>query len=341
MNCKKAKSHFSLLLDNDLDQTSSHALMRHLSQCPDCAREWQEFKHISLALKEIGRDVLSAPESFSSEVMGRIRMDSKVKRTGALRRWKTALAGVAAAVLLVFGSLSVMPGLLDAPEVNIAQDPGSKDALPPGNSAVIPDPADDPDPDTSGKVQPPDTADPDLLDILKTAKDPGTTPTQPSNHEEPVNIAEEPFMEVPAPVLLDKERTILTIGVKMDFADPDAAMVRVREGAAAAGGFFESLGQKGEGGDNVYKIVIPASSYEDYLNSVCSLGTVVTQQEEKEDITSHYSELLQQYGVLCEHLQTAEDEHEKLDLEGQKRALEQQLYTWDKESNQVTILLWS
>lgn len=56
MRCAKAKRHLALLFGNDLSRRKGRALDRHLSACPDCRKELQEYKAALAGLKAIARN---------------------------------------------------------------------------------------------------------------------------------------------------------------------------------------------------------------------------------------------------------------------------------------------
>ena len=97
-NCTQMQELISRMLDEELSRDEREALRRHLEDCPDCRTMYEAFSAVSGELRE---DLVEPPESIRENVMSELRREQMVKRNR--RSWRTALAAVAAALLVAVG----------------------------------------------------------------------------------------------------------------------------------------------------------------------------------------------------------------------------------------------
>jgi hypothetical protein len=82
MGCEKVREKFSLLLEGDLSPSEEKVIKEHLSSCPECQKDFEQFKKTMGWLHSVGE--VETPEGFLSEVYKKLE---DRKRTGSGQRW--------------------------------------------------------------------------------------------------------------------------------------------------------------------------------------------------------------------------------------------------------------
>ncbi|MCM8901699.1 DUF4349 domain-containing protein [Caldicoprobacter algeriensis] len=111
MDCRQCRENISAYIDGVLDGSLISEMQQHLSECPRCRKEYTailKVREMCAGLKDV-----ELPSGFCSYLIDRLKGEESA---GMLRkiRWRVnrrVVAGVAAAVVLVFGMALVMSGL--------------------------------------------------------------------------------------------------------------------------------------------------------------------------------------------------------------------------------------
>jgi len=77
MNCEKARDRFSSLWEKELAPLEEKVLQEHLSSCPECRREFEQFEKTMGCLRSVGE--AEVPEGFLSELYKK-----RNEKTGAI-----------------------------------------------------------------------------------------------------------------------------------------------------------------------------------------------------------------------------------------------------------------
>lgn len=71
MDCHKSRDLYSVILDQEASQYDQRFFDGHLSNCPECRRDWLDFKASQAILQNLPRVLVSA--SFEDRVMASVR----------------------------------------------------------------------------------------------------------------------------------------------------------------------------------------------------------------------------------------------------------------------------
>lgn len=130
MDCTQAREEFSALLDGELAPDERTAVESHLSLCSECLRELDGLKRVDVAYRQLAP--VAAPQGFEDRVREelRSRVILRLPRLGRRRGPVWPALAVAAAVLLVLGTLVVQLGLPEATRMQMAEAPAMESASP-------------------------------------------------------------------------------------------------------------------------------------------------------------------------------------------------------------------
>ncbi|MGI6435534.1 MAG: zf-HC2 domain-containing protein [Syntrophomonadaceae bacterium] len=333
MNCREARQSISPYLDGVLDSKETLLVQLHLDGCQQCRADYRDQARLSELLRFMGKDIKPAPPGFKDAVMQAVQTEAVKADRPRLRAawgklsWKKAWPAAAAAVFLVFASLS---GLLpDNPAIeHIAVQDGSQ-FEPAPNATLEPN------------------------EIVSPGAVTDTTPKNPDatvKPENPVVIAENPPtdafpMQTPsAPVLLSMEnRNILTTMLVVRSQEDEGAVAEeVQSVTARCGGSVEKLGQQVKDGTsyNLFKITVDRGQNNTLINRLSSLGTVVKRDEDRQDISQAYTQALEQFLRLSTQRGESKDPAEIKQLEQQITGLQKQLSDWKQQAGVSTVVLW-
>lgn len=324
MNCLEAQEMFSLNYDNELSGQETLTLREHLESCPECSEEWNEWEKTFSALHLMGKQEILAPAGFSPSVMAKIKNEVHPARINR-KRWKQAAIGTAAALLLVCSSVYLKP----APVTNIA------DIQPAEQSNYTL-------PDTNQKAEENDT-------LQVAAKDNGESPENITDSsmpdpKQPVQEIQQHQASPPssAKFTSTEERIISSIFLKIEVDNAQASEQKAISLAQSQGASVQSLGQQAEGGKLclVNKIIVSSSRAPVLLGNFSGLGKTISIQEQKEDFTSRYHDLVNLL-ISLEGQRDSEQNDEKIaTLDKQIEQVKNQLNSWDKRAQEQTIVLW-
>ncbi|MGI6434103.1 MAG: zf-HC2 domain-containing protein [Syntrophomonadaceae bacterium] len=333
MNCREARQSISPYLDGVLDSKETLLVQLHLDGCQQCRADYRDQVRLSELLRFMGKDIKPAPPGFKDAVMQAVQTEAaraarpRLRAAWAKLSWKKAWPAVAAAVFLVFASLN---GFLpdNRGMDHIAVQDGSQ-------SEVTP----------NATVEPNQIVSPGAVTV--------TTPESPAatvKPEGPVVIAENPptdpslMLPPSTSVLLSMEdRNILTtMLVVRSQEDQGAVGEQVQSVAARCGGSVEKLGQQVKDGVsyNLFKITVDRGENNTLLSRLSSLGTVVTRDEDRQDISQAYTQALEQFLRLSTQRGESKDPAEIKRLEQQITGLQKQLSDWKRQAGMSTVVLW-
>lgn len=323
VNCNTASENLSPFLDGELTREEEVRLLEHLGGCVACNQELDELKRVVAALHLLGQRETAAPSGFSAAVMTRINEENSGSRV-RFRYFKQAAIGAAAVLLLTAGITSIKP----EPSGQVAQVPaqventGSQTSGPeqtsPGNSS-------------EGSQSQPNNP---------SSEDSNTPPTEPANNNQgsSTNYRGSGAVEFAG----HKEYMIVSTFLKVNVADSAEAEKQARSLASEYGAPMQSLGQQTVNGKQclVEKIVVSSSNAQSLTGSLRALGTLVSQDEQKADLTQRFSELYDQYITLKSERAQTQDSAQAAQLDQKIKEAEEQLRAWEQQSSSQTIVLW-
>lgn len=328
MNCNETKELFSLWLDNEMNEQERELFQFHMKQCASCRLELEQWKNISLVLQELGKKEISAPPDFNSAVMTIIHQDRTINAKPARWQWtKTAKSGIAAAIILLFTTLAIN----STPLLQVA-DNSSPEKVKTHYAA--------PKKTNSNSVNPAEQ----VANVTAKSGTPAKeVPVNPNNGSGEQQIAAVPTKNPEArPVFLNKERFLTTVMLKLQVADPISVKTQAINMAKAAGAQTELLGQQNQDGSKfaILKITTSLDSSESLLNQLKALGTQISIQEERQELTARFSTSLEQYRSLLDQREKVQDKEQIARLDQQIASLQEQLTSWDKQVQEASIVLW-
>lgn len=329
VNCIAAGELLSPFLDGELSREEEARLTEHLEGCPACRCELDEIKRVVAAVNYLGKREMAAPAGFSSAVMARINEEKTVTKN-RLRHLKQAAAGAAAVLLLTAGVTALKP----EPSGQIAQTPaqiessGANQGGNPGSDLKSPG-----DGATGANNQP------------------NSSPSDNSNEssDKPVDNNNENQRSSgvysgsgSVQFTGDKEYVIVSTFIKIKVDDSEAAQEKARALVNNNGAQMQSLGQQTSDGKLclVEKIVVSNSEAQNLVKELTALGSLISHQEQKADITQRYSELYNQYIALKNERAQTQDSAEAVQLERQIKQIEDQWRALEQQTSSQTIVLW-
>jgi hypothetical protein len=285
-------------------------------------------------LLPLGEVLIPAPAGFKDSVLQRINQErfvTPIKPSHWFNKnWKQLVAGAAAAVLMILGAVSMNVG----PMVQLADKTPIVESQPGSTSPVIVTSANNIVPAQSGTVTP--------------VQSEGTTiapaPAVKVNDNATTLVASAPVANgsLSAPVFLNKERFIITTMLKVKVSESAPALEQAYLKASGAQAQIQNLGQQvnENGRYTALKITVAKSAADSLISELSSLGTVSSQEVNKEDITIRYTETLSQYQTLVTQRATLQDASQKALLDQKIATLEIELQDWEQKAKQETIVLW-
>ena len=330
MSCKKIQQLISPYLDGELSPGEMETVKTHVDSCAYCRQEFEKMMGVSAALRQVGRDILPAPNGFSDSVIDCIRKTAaageSVKPLSWVKDIRKWIGGIAAAAVIAFCTSSWIPVLQvaenppgESPKIisNLLEPEKNDDGVI-KNNPIIPDPGND------------------------TAYPGGDTgdPAVPNHHE--INEGEINTLEEPAEKYYEADITLLnTVPVikstmlQLEVDDSAAALARVLD---TASGHVKTVQKVNEDGYTIVKITVPVSEANKFIQTFSNMGRIVSNQENEKDAAKGYSNSLEQYQVLISQYNDS-DAEEQAQLLKQINSLETQLANWQKEAEKQTIVL--
>lgn len=346
IDCYTARELFFDVSEKTLNKADADALHAHEASCEECRRQFDEWSPLRSALRNPGLRVAAAP-GFTAGVMARIAEVAPGSRTAAKASgvprfvgylknsvWGKGIAAAAVILALLTGSVSLatrMPVWQIArhnpgPDRTIdrtIQDQRNSEKVTNSNTPVTEDRREDVRP---APVKPAPT--PPAKD---TGKEPGngTTARVASGNN---GNAEKVF--------LNKTRFITSSLLRLKVSNLEQARSAAMSLALKENARLQSeYTTQNEGHQNIIlRLTVPNEQAQPFVKRLAELGTVVTQDASKKDITAEFASTLKEYQSLKAQ-QAAAPESEKERLDSQIAFLEKQLQSWDEESNKQVVIL--
>lgn len=364
LNCRKIKELLYLYLDGMLSTEENTAIKVHLDNCAQCHQEYLELMDMSQLLQSMGRDIYMAPPDFTAKVMSNLRetvgnvdTNSMVKPADKLKpdilskyNWKKFSAGIAAAALLAFSATQI--NLM--PLSQVAENPPAINQTTVANGDNLPGPVEDKLP---GDVTAPNnsTDNPDInTDSITDTKPSALFAPERQTVPETSTAEKQPLMMAANtndngdldPVLFNKQHQIDNYLIKLQVADINKALSSLNQLNNNYKVQMQNLGEH-RYDDQLYKVIkisIDEQISPKYINSLSSLGTILSQDKETKDLSPRYAETLEQYLTLQKQrnaqLKNEGNQESIQQLVTQMAALQKQLETWQNQAAYDTIVLW-
>ncbi|MEN6348163.1 MAG: zf-HC2 domain-containing protein [Syntrophomonas sp.] len=326
MNCITAGELLSPFLDGELSREEEIRLAEHLEGCPACRCELDEIKQVVTALNCLGKREIAAPSGFSSVLMARIN-EEKAASKNRLRQLKKAAAGAAAVLLLTVGAAALRP----EPAGQIAQAPSVQESSPANQVQT----------GSSNQQSPGDgSAIENNQHNTSPSDNPNVDAAKPADNNQNQRSSSASGGSGPVEFTGDKEYVIVSTFIKVKVDNSEAAEETARALVNDYGAQMQSLGQQTVNGKLclVEKIVVSNFEAQNLAKNLSALGSLVSHEEQKADITQRYSELYDQYIALKSELAQTKDNTSQ--LEQQIKQAEKQLRALEQQSNTQTIVLW-
>lgn len=317
-SCLKSRELFSPWLDEEATPGESLILEEHISQCPYCKRELEEWRNISGSLKLISYED-AVPDGFSGKVLSRLKEGRDKQRPP--RPWYR-YAAAAAAVLLLTGSAGVINNFVLVPDKKFSV----VEVGPPAQNTPMG--VDSPAAPTNG---------PDTLEDPQQSPDTGT-PTRPVPEKTSAPLTK----NTPSPqaVLLSSEIKIRSTLLKVESANPGAATEKAKALADGAGTVSQATAGQDSGGKSVsvLTITVPESGSSRLIVMLSEAGMIIDRTDEVKDITARYKEALARQQELV--TLTGDSLSDKDVLETELASLNKQIKEWQEQADRHTIILW-
>ncbi len=343
IDCYTARELFFDVSEKTLDKADADALHAHEASCEECRRQFDEWSPLRSALRNPGLRVAAAP-GFTAGVMARIAEVAPGSRTAAkaggvprfvgyLKNsvWGKGIAAAAVILALLTGSVNLatrIPAKQTARNnqgitktIENRQNPENTSTAPRNqtpekvNQEAAPAPV-KPDPVPPGK---------------DTGKEPGNGTTAQVASGNNGNAEK---------VFLNKTRFITSSLLRLKVSNLEQARSAAMSLALKENARLQSeYTTQNEGHQNIIlRLTVPNEQAQPFVKRLTELGTVVTQDASKKDITAEFASTLKEYQSLKAQ-QAAAPESEKERLDSQIAFLEKQLQSWDEESNKQVVIL--
>jgi hypothetical protein len=320
MDCRKIEPLISPYLDGELMQVETAEVKNHLASCARCSQEYELMLQIAGALQTAAAIDITAPAGFAASLMERINNEEKVVSLPARRRWlhdhwRQTAAGVAAAIMVTWGSLSLTSGpilqVAENPPAIVQTDNNSVPVQNPGNIVV----------------------DPNIGSV--------SNPTSGNNNSSTM-IAQNPNSNFEPLTLLNKERTLTTTLIQLKASDSSKALERAINMSARDSAQVQNMGQQvnENGSYTVLQITVAKTLANDLIQGFTALGTITYQETSRNDITTQFTDKLSQYQALVAQRASLNDSSQLESLDQRIKTLGNELKDWDLKAEQETIILW-
>lgn len=345
IKCDEARELLSPWIDQETRADEQEALKLHLASCAACRQELAEMKKLSSLLRAslaANSEEQRAPAEMAGDIMHALRREAEPKRMSA---WKKRIAGMAATLALFLGSTA----LITTPVWQLA------DRTPGGSKEPVQQSVKQTDADKSGKTKVVEKNIPGTPGTIPSKEEanssgnfaePGTKGENTPNispEADKLKIADIDSPDISnAPVFLSKDRALITTLLKLRVAEPALAQQQALRQAENVGASIQVLGQQMDDDKEcmVIKISLPSEKAASLKNSLATLGSEISRQEDRQDLSTRFADTLEQYRVLSSRAAAAKNEEQARELEAQLKSLETQLINWDKEAAQESIVLW-
>lgn len=363
MNCQQAQENFSPYLDQQLAPGQKTLLETHLAHCPACAAELSAWQRVSVALRGLSAEQVTAPAALRENVLAALRADNvpvaeivggNRKKTGAAvrslftraRRWA---AVAAAALLLTFGAWGANLQMAHNSGQQLAgynQATGNGQNNPPGGSPAGNRAGVDASTGTAGEDAPGGQGGQNPAGDGTTGAGTGQEATGPGSNAGAGAPAQtgQPAPGTssqggPAVVLLSENMRTVTTSVWLKSSSPEQTARQLEQLAAATGATF-SMQQLGipSSGAGIINLTVAPEKYDALLAGVKQAGTVTGDKTEQSDLGDQY---LKAYNRLRElQSELAANPENAAQIRSQISDAENLLDRISARSKQYTITVW-
>lgn len=373
LNCRQVQDNFSPYLDNELTPDQVKLFWAHINECPACAVELEEWRRISLAIKEAGSITIAAPAGLRQNIMEALQKEhTRVDETAAPVKKKSGLsrllatrakrwaAVAAAASVLTFGSWTAALHMADnSGKQNVADrnqvtevihntpqdDPGNNipDSNPvinhgqPGGETTVVSDNQSPATGSVGNQEPGNT---DTVMQSVTSKNSSTAaPDKPSswtgtNENTSSNIT--PGQQL---VLFAENMTTSSTSVWMESNAP-AEMVKKLESLAKQNEatFNKHTLDTYLGSSYIIKMTVTPKEYDALVTAVKGAGAVTDIKTEKIDLSTQYLKAYARVQELQSELANGAGNAEQ--IRAQLQDAENLLNRIEAQSKSYTVTVW-
>lgn len=356
INCSQAQQLFYDIGESNLNESDLEALHAHEMSCPFCRSEFESWRPLRAAFQS-ARARITPPPGFAAGVLARI---SEIPQEVPAKKgiilwdkifvsgWKKGIA-VAAVILTFFIGNTLYPNnLFNIAKINWGKESSQlaqgKTNSNKNSAVVLGDRAEGqlsekPEEKSLETKQPKEkisTRTDKIADITETTAKPQTQAGKTGGQSTVSNAA-----ATETRVFLNKSRTITSTLIKIDVSDLGQARNKAMEIARSSQVALSSeITAQNNGQTNIImRFVVDTSKASGFIGSLGTLGSVTRQDTTSQDITSSFSKKLAEYQALKAQEATV-PESEKAQLNSQINLLEQQLESWDTESQKQVVVLW-
>jgi hypothetical protein len=329
MICSDARELISPFLDGELLQDEANLLEEHLQECPLCKQEFNASKQLVAALRELGKRELSAPAGFSNAVMSRLPNEKTATGIIGWKRLGQLAGGIAAAVLLT--AVVKFSGQMPVNQIAQLQPQQQSGSGQTDLSASNPTPTNIQNTSENEKASSP-------VDSSSSADNAGTQ--EPSENQNPSSSSSEIYS---AQLTGNRDCVIVSTFLKINVAGSQKAEDAAGQLVSDYGASMRSLGQQTSSDGKlclVNSITVDSSQAQELIDSLAGLGSVVSRQEQKADLTEQYSQLSAQLITLKNQRSQTQEPVQIEQLNKQISQAEKQLRSWVEQSSSQTIVLW-
>ncbi|OPX84354.1 MAG: Anti-sigma-W factor RsiW [Pelotomaculum sp. PtaB.Bin104] len=360
MNCSKALLYILPYLDGDLSIEDEKALLDHTRVCSACARELALSRKIACTMRDMGQEDIKAPKELCANVMAKVNAGRPV-RAGILSRARLAawrrFAAIAATVMVIAGGTAGVnaglklatdgssPGYRWAPP-QVAIDSNGLNLYEANGTSAPQDSSTPPENNIAGSTANPSAETPPVEggnpDVSTSTMG---TPVKSGDNGETDAVAGGNDQVHPAKTtalaLMSNEKVVNSTVLKVNADDLAAAKTKASAKAIEQGAVVQVFPEQSNGKNVIFlRITAPSDKAQSIITGLEGLGTLISRQDEKRDITSLYYETLVQYNDLQYRIGAEVDPTMKMQLEAQASSYKQQLDNWDLEANNFIINLW-
>jgi hypothetical protein len=149
----------------------------------------------------------------------------------------------------------------------------------------------------------------------------------------------------PTRVLLNDNAKV-AVSTQLRVATTDVNLGKSQASAFAAAGPGVTLQNLPEQKDSegkttvLIKLTVPSEAAQGLIANLSGLGDVVSNSDEKRNITTSYNDTSVLYNDLQKRLEAQTDQGERQKIEAQLASYEKQFKAWDEEVSKQTISLW-
>ncbi|WP_066633919.1 zf-HC2 domain-containing protein [Desulfolucanica intricata] len=351
--CSEISELFSPYIDGEIDPEDKKLVEEHLSCCPDCAKELNEWRKMSGLLGEIGSIEIKPPVELRESVMAQIngankkseafKPKGKIAAVFSVSRYKGLVAAAASILILGFGywgfsseydgitKLSAQVARQDSGDVKTSPGaPQDKDSFDQQDEA-----GDKSQKPPAEKQDSKDNREQDISGDPKTDK-PANEGNAPVNT--PGTKQNEAAPEHGPVALLSVEKKSLTASIQLAAAEQEAAVAVVKE---LAGQYQAEYSQQPLEQAVLIQLKVSNQNFAPLLANLEKLGEVKDKKIQEKDLTPQYKQISYEIQDLEEQKKTVENNPDALRrLNAEIEALKVNLAHLDQQAEHAFIAVW-